>query len=145
MARLTLGQKATRVLDFLLGLRNARIAAWLKPYGFDQPVLHEGWSLLRAVGKTQLDSDPEQPSYDPDTLGVLDKWENKWFTISDATLARHAPDVHKWFFKAFRRMFTGRSRLAGLAPPSGRTQAAGPCGAFWTCLRRPVFRTNGAL
>jgi len=30
---------------------------------------------------------------------VLDKWENKWFTISDATLARHAPDVHKWFFK----------------------------------------------
>lgn len=99
MARLTLGQKATRVLDFLLGLRNARIAAWLKPYGFDQPVLQEGWGLLRAVGKTQLDSDSEQPSYDPDTLGVLDKWENKWFTITDATLVRHAPDVHKWFFK----------------------------------------------
>ena len=99
MARLTISQKATRVLGFLLGLRSARIAAWLKPYGFDQTALQEGWALLRAVGKTQLDSDPEQPSYDPDTLDVLDKWENKWFTIADATLVRHAPDVHRWFFK----------------------------------------------
>jgi hypothetical protein len=99
MARLTISQKATRVLGFLLGLRSARIAAWLKPYGFDQTALQEGWALLRAVGKTQLDSDPEQPSYDPDTLDVLDRWENKWFTIADATLVRHAPDVHRWFFK----------------------------------------------
>jgi hypothetical protein len=34
MARLTLGQKADRVLKLLLGLRNARIAEALSAHGF---------------------------------------------------------------------------------------------------------------
>lgn len=99
MGRLTIGQKATRVVYFLLGLRNARTAAYLKPYGFTEADLQEGWIFLRAVGKSQLDSEPEGPDYDPETLITLDRWENKWFPIADATLQRHAPAVHRWLFK----------------------------------------------
>ena len=99
MAKLTLGQKANRTLTFLIGLRNARVMAWLKPCGFGHTDLQEGWSLLRAVGKSQLDADPDEPAYDPITLRVLDEWENKWLTIADATLTRHAPEVQAWLFK----------------------------------------------
>ena len=99
MAKLTLGQKADRVLDLLLGLRNARVAAALRAHGFKNEDLTEGWTLLRAVGKTKLDAEPEPPVLDADALQRLDEWENKWFPITSATLTRHAPEVAKWFFK----------------------------------------------
>lgn len=99
MAKLTLGQKADRVLDLLLGLRNARVAAALRAHGFTNEDLTEGWTLLRAVGKTKLDAEPEQPVLDTDALQRLDEWENKWFPITSATLSRRAPEVAKWFFK----------------------------------------------
>lgn len=99
MAKLTLGQKADRVLDLLLGLRNARVAAALRAHGFTNDDLAEGWTLLRAVGKTKLDAEPEQPVLDADALQRLDEWENKWFPITSATLSRRAPEVAKWFFK----------------------------------------------
>lgn len=99
MARLTLGQKADRVLRFLLGLRNPHIVAQLRPYGFGPAEHEEGWTLLRALGKVRLDAEPEAPAYDPELLHRLDQWENKWFVISAATLTRHAPKVHGWLFR----------------------------------------------
>lgn len=99
MGKLSLGQKANRVLRFLLGLRNPHILAQLKIHGFTAADMEEGWSLLKALGKGKLDADPPEPAYDAETLRQLDQWENKWFTITSATLTRHAPDVHKWFFK----------------------------------------------
>lgn len=99
MAKLTLGQKADRVLDFLMGLRNRHIVVQLKPYGFGLAQLNEGWDLLRAVGKGRLDLDPVEPAYDAESLRQLDQWENKWFAISSAALTRHLPDAQKWFFK----------------------------------------------
>ncbi len=135
MAKLTLGQKANRTLTFLLGLRNRRVMAWLKPCGFGDADLQEGWTLLRAVGKSQLDADPEEPAYDPITLRVLDDWENKWFTIADATLARHAPEAQAWLFKnlsptegaavvlsvgTFVERWEGLDKAGSGAPPSGK-------------------------
>ena len=99
MAKLSLGQKADRILRFLLGLRNPYIVVQLKPYGFGPAQLEEGWSLLRALGKGKLDAEPVAATYDAEALRKLDQWENKWFTITSATLARHAPEVEQWFFK----------------------------------------------
>ncbi len=99
MAKLSLGQKANRVLRFLLGLRNPHIVVQLKPYGFGPAQLQEGWALLNALGKGRLDLDPVESVYDAESLRQLDQWENKWFTITSATLTRHAPEVQKWFFK----------------------------------------------
>lgn len=100
MARLTIGQKAERVVKFLVALRSARIAAALAEHGFTQADLDEGWDLLRKITRTRLDSPPEDaPPVDPDALRALDAWENKWFAIAAATLKRRAPKAHDWVFR----------------------------------------------
>lgn len=99
MSKLTIGQKAERVLTLLLALRNARIAGALARYGFKNADLDEGWNLLRAVTRTQLDVLPEETPIDPDALRALDEWENQWFVIAGATLKRRAPLVHDWLFR----------------------------------------------
>ncbi|HRI69659.1 MAG TPA: hypothetical protein PK156_35765, partial [Polyangium sp.] len=99
MAKLTIGQKAERVLTLLLALRNPRIAAALTRYGFKNEDLDEGWNLLRSVTRTQLDVAPDDSPVDPDALRALDEWENQWFVIAAATLKRRAPKVHDWLFR----------------------------------------------
>jgi hypothetical protein len=99
MARLTIGQKAERVIKFLIALRNPRIVAVLAQYNFTQADLDEGWNLLRQITRTRLDVVSEDAPIDPDALRALDEWENKWFAISQATLKRHAPNVHDWVFR----------------------------------------------
>jgi hypothetical protein len=99
MARLTIGQKAERVLTLLLALRNTRIAAALARHGFKNEDLDEGWNLLRAVTRTRLDVVPEDAPLDSDALRALDEWENQWFVIAGATLKRRAPKVHEWLFR----------------------------------------------
>jgi len=93
MARVTTGQKAQRVIRFLMGLRRPRVAGALSSYGFTQETLDEGWTLLRAlVGeKMATPAPPARP--DPALLERLDDWENKWFVIAEATLRRHHPEV----------------------------------------------------
>ncbi len=108
MARLTIGQKAERVLKLLIALRNPRIAAALARHGFANADLDEGWALLRNVTRTRLDVAEEPPNTDPDALGALDAWENQWFVIADATLKRHAPEIHA-------RVFRNLSQTEGMA------------------------------
>ncbi len=88
MAKLTLGQKADRVLALLLGLRIARVAAALGAHGFKNEDLAEGWTLLRAVGKTKLDAEPEPTALDANALQTLDEWENLWLL---ALIRAHCP------------------------------------------------------
>jgi hypothetical protein len=95
---LTGSQKAERVLKLLLGLRNIRIASALAAHGFKKEDLDEGWSLLRGLARIQLDALPATLTADPSLLGLLDDWENRWFPIVDATLARNFPEVHEKVF-----------------------------------------------
>jgi len=100
MAKLTIGQKAERVVKFLLALRSPRIAAALAQHGFTQADLDEGWDLLRKITRTRLDVPAEDAApVDPDALRALDAWENKWFAIAAATLKRRAPKAHDWVFR----------------------------------------------
>ncbi|UQA62865.1 hypothetical protein [Polyangium aurulentum] len=99
MAKLTIGQKAERVLKLLIALRNARIAAALAQHGFTDADLEEGWALLRNVTRTRLDIEPDSSPVDGDALAALDDWENKWFVISGATLQRRHPEIHAWIFR----------------------------------------------
>jgi hypothetical protein len=97
MARLTIGQKADRVLKLLFGLRNPRIAAVLKAYGFTKKDLDEGWKLLAALTENRLDNLPPPPA-DPTLLVQLDEWENKWFPIAKASLQFRYPAAYAWLF-----------------------------------------------
>jgi hypothetical protein len=82
MARLTIGQKAERVLKFPLALRNPRIAAMLAQYNFTQADPDEGWDLLRNITRTRLDVLPEDAPIDPGALRAPDEWENKSTTTT---------------------------------------------------------------
>jgi hypothetical protein len=97
MARLTLGQKAQRLLAFLMGLGNKRIMRALQPYGFDQAALDEGWALLRRTTASHLDAQRTTQGT-REQIARLDAWENRWFPIASAVLKRHYPEVHAKVF-----------------------------------------------
>ena len=101
MGKLTIGQKAGRVLTLLLGLRHPKIAAAMAKHGFTDEELTEGWRRLRAITRSRLDTvggGPQSIYVDSATLATLDEWENKWFPITKATLKHNAPKVHEWMF-----------------------------------------------
>lgn len=99
MARLTIGQKAERVILLLLGLRKNKVAAALVAHGFSDADLEEGFKLLRRVTRTRLGVIEQIAAAEPGLVTAIDDWENKWFPIADATLKRHHPAAHAWLFR----------------------------------------------
>ena len=94
---LTLGDKTFRVIRFLLGLRNPRIATALAGYGFKDEDMQEGWTLINALGKGKMAMLPVGPR-EMETLLKLDAWENQWFPIAQAALDRRFPAASARFF-----------------------------------------------
>lgn len=97
MSGLSVGQRAERVLQLLMGLRNGRVASKLAAYGFTDKVRHQGWQLLEALTENRLDKLPSA-SANPALLSDLDAWENKWFPIANVSLAVHYPAAHQFLF-----------------------------------------------
>jgi hypothetical protein len=95
--RLSLGDKTARVIRFLLGVRNPRIATALASYGFKSTDMEEGWKLINDLGRGKLAVLPTGPR-DMETLLKLDAWENQWFPIAQATLDRRFPALSARFF-----------------------------------------------
>jgi hypothetical protein len=93
---MSIGTKAARVLRLLLGLRNSRIATSLAMHGFTENDMMEGWELLQALGKMRFDT-VLLPT-DVQTIQALDTWENVWFPIASAALARRYPASHAHLF-----------------------------------------------
>ncbi|MCX4247982.1 hypothetical protein [Paraliomyxa miuraensis] len=107
MAKKRIGDKAERVLKLLLGLRNKKIASALASRGFGKEDLEEGLSLLRGVTDVSLAVLPPR-SPNPAVIEQLDRWENEWFPVANATLLRHYPEIHA-------RVFLNLSQTAGAA------------------------------
>ncbi|MGK3992323.1 hypothetical protein [Sorangium sp. So ce1024] len=99
MARLTIGQKAERVLHLLMGLRKNKVAAALVAHGFSDDDLAEGWRLLQRLTRTRLGIVASGVTADANLITEIDEWENTWFPIAAATLKRRHPDVHAWMFR----------------------------------------------
>lgn len=91
MARLTIGQKAERVLKLLMGLRSPRVAAALATHGFTEDDLKEGWQKLAALTRQRLNV--KVAVDDPRMIEELDAFENKWFPIARVSLERHYPEL----------------------------------------------------
>jgi hypothetical protein len=92
-----IGDKASRVMRFLFGLRNPAVATALASYGFTDKDMAEGWELVHGLGKGKLAILPAQPR-DMEVLLKLDAWENHWFPVSSASLERRFPQVFERFF-----------------------------------------------
>ncbi len=97
MAKLTIGQKAERVLKLLMGLRNPRVAEALRQYGFQDKDLEEGWQRLKALTDNRL-SVRAPTKQDPSLLAQLDAWENRWFPVAQASLRGRFPEAHAYLF-----------------------------------------------
>ncbi|MBN2724537.1 MAG: hypothetical protein JXR95_10745 [Deltaproteobacteria bacterium] len=109
MANLPRDEKFHKVLKFLISFHNPKVVALMGARGFDHDSLSEGWNLLRQAADwmfeiKQLDS--TSFAVKSDTVALLDRWENTWFDVADAALARLYPDVH-------RKLFSGISRGSG--------------------------------
>lgn len=129
---LTLGDKAQRVLKFLLGLNDRAVAA-LVPYGFGEAVIEEGWALLRAVSRSKGGIVAASASLT--AIEELDAWENHWFPIASIALARHHPAAHARLFLNLSQtegpevaVTVGLllERLEEMANPEGPYGAEGP-------------------
>jgi hypothetical protein len=95
MPILTIGAKAARVLDLMIGLREPRVARALAAHGFDEAEHDKGYELLRALTKGRLGvigGDVSKP------IAALDAFENKWFPIVDAVLNAHFPESRERVF-----------------------------------------------
>jgi hypothetical protein len=95
--KLSMGQKAERVLKLLLGLENERVMGALLAYGFTEADKNEGWALLRGLGQGKLSQMPNTV-VNSNVVQQLDKWENRWFPVASASLARRYPQVHERLF-----------------------------------------------
>jgi hypothetical protein len=100
MAKLRVGQKAHRVLDFLVGVghRDARRA--LEGLGFKDSDLEEGWKRLRALSYVSA-LGPSETAADP--LSELAAWESRWFAVGEVVLRLNFPAVHAVVFHKLRR------------------------------------------
>jgi hypothetical protein len=96
MARLTVGQKANRVLRLLMGLRNPTVAAVLQEHGFTDQELEEGWRRLSDLTRQRLGI--RLAVENPAKVQELDEFENKWFPVARFTLQRHYPAVERELF-----------------------------------------------
>lgn len=89
---LTIGQKSYRVVVFLQGLQRRRVAKAMAKHGFKKKDLVEGWRLLQNISSGRL-GQQDQFSAEQRTMPRVDAWENYWYSIIQAVLERHTPDV----------------------------------------------------
>lgn len=97
MARLTVNQKAHRVLQFLLGLRLPSALKALQRHGFTDADLREGWERLQALSTVPSGIDEE--SLDTGALEAVAEFESTWLPVARVCLQRHYPKVATWLFK----------------------------------------------
>lgn len=94
MAKLKQHTKIERVVRFLLSFNRADVATRMALRGFSAEDRKEGFKLLdKAVGRDlALNLELETP--DKNLVAEIDAWENIWFDVADAALARSYPEVH---------------------------------------------------
>lgn len=98
MARKTLGDKASRALTLLMGLRNPRIAQKMERYGFDDAELARGWQLLQATG-TVTRRAAGRPGRAAGAFEALEAWQKEWFAVAEASLTVRFPKAGEELFK----------------------------------------------
>jgi hypothetical protein len=126
--------KVRRVVEFLLGLRDERVAATLAGCGFMTTERAKGWLLLQALGMANVARDVRQ---DSDLQSKLDAWHNHWFRVAKVSLQHDFPRVYDQIFSDLNQM----PRRQHSHPPQRVSRTLGcQYGAFWAIS--PGVRTS---
>jgi hypothetical protein len=94
--------KFSKQLKFLISFHNPKVVALMAARGFDGGSLEEGWRLLKNAAGWIFELSSQENSTlfadNSEMLTKLDQWENTWFDVTDAALARKFPKIHKSIF-----------------------------------------------
>lgn len=97
MGKLTLGEKAERVFDLLMGMRSVRVATLLAARGFERDDVEQGWDRLRAMARTRFDASALKGA-DPGIVAELARWEHVWFPVVKTALELRYPAIAEDMF-----------------------------------------------
>jgi hypothetical protein len=106
MAKLRNNEKIERVLALLMSFRQPDVVAFMALRGFTSADRKEGFELLdKAVGRDLAMDDIVHAVAGPNKslITAIDAWENIWFDVADAALARKFPEVHAKVMKNLSR------------------------------------------
>jgi len=92
MAKLNAVQRAERVVTFLMGLRNPKIATAMASRGFRTEDLDEGFALLRKVTPSLIAPLPPG-GLDETPMDAIARWSRTWLPIASIALRRRAPEL----------------------------------------------------
>ncbi len=99
MSKLTIGQKAQRVLVFIMGLRHAATVTALSGHGFTEETLRRGLQLLSDVARMRLRASATSTGSDkPSVVQALDAFETRWVAIARYALQHSFPRIAEALF-----------------------------------------------
>jgi hypothetical protein len=101
MSRTTPAQKLSLALRLLIGMKHSAVREALRPHGFQQETLDDGWRLLVAAGR----DDPSAPTPSDRDGGVdeagpavdpkLVAFQERWFPVARIVLRVHLRETPK--------------------------------------------------
>ena len=108
MPSASLDEKISKVVKFLMGSTDPRIAGMLGERGFTGDDRAEGWALFdRVVGRVfPVSVGVGQGVPKSESLPIIqqiDAWENLWFEVADAALSRQYPLIRDNLFQNLNR------------------------------------------
>ena len=108
MPSLSLDEKISKVVKFLMGSTDRRIASLLSERGFSDDDRAEGWALFdRVAGRVfPVSVGVGQGIPKSETRPIVQRivaWENLWFEVADAALLRQYPLIRDDLFRNLDR------------------------------------------
>jgi hypothetical protein len=95
-SEMSVGEKAMRVMVFLMGLRLRAIAVALSAFGLTAEERERGWTLFQSVVRGKLGG---SAGTNPRIVSKLDEWENLWFPVISASLRARHPETYDLVFR----------------------------------------------
>jgi hypothetical protein len=93
MSKLKISEKVIKTRNLIFGLRDARVAALLRPYGFVPADLEEGWNSVMTVAELQLKTQAAKSASAPSVIAKASDFEDHWMPIVKIVLERRYPGV----------------------------------------------------
>lgn len=134
MTKIRMGDRALKVAMLIAGMRDRRVAPLLRPYGFTNADVEEGWERFMRYATAKVGAFPSN-SRTPEVLKALTRFETEWFPVTRLTLGHRFPAVADALFESIDRA-QGKDvywkvaffleRLEGLAKGSEPFGAKGP-------------------